>query len=299
MKKDAGSGFLPPCPDAKEPKDFLARLQGLASAFARRRARSEGYGGDPGAGRGQEFVGYRPYRVGEDARALDFLMLARLGKPYVRVQRSEAQSHLCILVDRRGAMAVGPPGKWQAAAEIVAAWAHVACLAGARVSVVHAARHGAPQVLELHKSAQWKDFSSQLFLLTAGDGKGLADLLGWRGLRERFSQVVCVGDLFDVQPSDIEPHLRGAVPWTLVRVLAPLEAAPDSDGVVQWLDPEGKSQPRHGGGAAGHWAYMRNLAANQEQWLGWATQHRVTLINHLSSHAFEEAFLGTDGGLQR
>ncbi len=298
MIKGAGSGPLPPCPDALEPKDFLARLQGLASAFSRLRARSEGYGGDPGAGRGQEFVGYRPYRVGEDARALDFLMLARLGKPYVRVQRSEAQSHLCILVDRRASMAVGPPGKWQAAAEVVAAWAHVASLAGAQVSVVHGQQNEEPRVLELHKSSQWKNFSGQLFSLSAGEGQGLRELLSWRGLREPFSRVVCVGDLFDVQPRDFAPHLRGSVPWTLVRILAPLETTPDIGSGVQWLDPKGHASPRDSGGTSGHWAYIRNLAANQEHWLGWAAQHRVTLINHLSSHAFEEAFLGVDGGVQ-
>ncbi|MFT5198518.1 MAG: hypothetical protein ACI87O_001175 [Planctomycetota bacterium] len=297
MRADPSGGDRPPCPDAQEPHDFLERLQCLAGAFARQRARSEGYGGDPGAGRGQEFVGYRPYRVGEDARALDFLMLARLGKPYVRVQRSETQSDLCILMDRSASMAVGPPGKWQAATEIVAAWAHVSCLAGSRISVVHAQAGAAPQILELHKAAQWKQFAQNLFSLKAQGGADLSELLTWRGLQKRWSQVVCVGDFFDAKPKDFQPHLRGNVPWTLVRILAPLETSPDDREPTLWLDPEGVSEERESGGPAGNWAYMQRLAANQEAWRHWAFQHRVRLLNHLSSHAFEEVFLGTGSGL--
>ena len=275
----------------------MERLQGLAGAFARQRSRSEGYGGDPGAGRGQEFVGYRPYRVGEDARALDFLMLARLGKPYVRVQRSEAQAKLCILLDSSSSMAVGPPGKWQAALEVVAAWAHVASLAGSQVSVVHARPGQAPKVLEIHKAGQWRDFCAQLFALKAEGGAGLHELLGWRFLTQGWSQIICVGDLFGEQPRDFQPRLRAGVPWTLIRVLAPLETSPDAREQALWLDPEGRASARQSGGAAGHWTYMQRLAAEQDRWLQWATQHRVSLINHLSSHPFEEVFLGSGRGL--
>ena len=297
MKRDPFAGNQPPCPGALEPHDFMERLQCLAGAFARQRARSEGYGGDPGAGRGQEFIGYRPYRVGEDARALDFLMLARMGKPYVRIQRSEAQAHLCVLIDTSDSMAVGPPGKWQAAAEVVAAWAHVACLAGSQVSVVHATQGAAPRVLELHKAAQWKDFSGQLFRIQARGGADLSELLTWRGLQQRWSQVVCVGDLFDAEPAHFEPHLRGNVPWTLVRIMAPLEIAPKASEATLWLDPRGQAQGRPDGGAHGHWAYLQRLAANQEVWRKWAAMHRVSLLNHSSANAFEEVFLGAGDGL--
>ncbi|MDF1837594.1 MAG: DUF58 domain-containing protein [Planctomycetota bacterium] len=297
MKRDPFAGTQPPCPGALEPRDFMARLQCLSGAFARQRARSEGYGGDPGAGRGQEFIGYRPYRVGEDARALDFLMLARLGKPFVRIQRSEVQAHLCMLVDTSDSMAVGPPGKWQSAAEIVAAWAHVACLAGSEVSVVHAQAGSAPQILHLHKPAQWRDFAGQLFRIRARGGADLSELLQWRGLQKRWSQVVCVGDLFDAQPNEFELHLRGNVPWTLVRIMAPLEVAPDESEATVWLHPKGRGDARSDGGVAGHWAYLRRLAENQELWRSWAAQHRVGLLNHSSANAFEEVFLGSGHGL--
>jgi hypothetical protein len=195
-------------------------------------------------------------------------------------------------------MAVGPPGKWQAAVEIAGAWSHVACVAGSRVSVVCARSGQEPRVVGLQKVGQWASFSRALFALRAESGADLHELLGWRGLVQRWSQVICVGDLFDVEPSEFQRHLRGSVPWTLIRVMAPLEATPDPNQPVLWSDPEGREVTRHAGGVRDHWAYMQALASNQDAWLKWASQHRVTLHNHLSSHAFEEVFLGAGPSLK-
>ncbi len=282
----AGNPATPPCPGAREPELFLRRLEGLSLAHRKRRSQSAGLGLDLGSGRGQEFVGYRPYRPGEDARALDFLALARLGKPYVRVTRPEAHTQVRILLDRSDSMAVGPPGKWQSAVELALALAHIWCHGGASVTLVHGSRGRAPREFGIAKTAQWTACKNQLFATRAEDGLGLAELLATGS--QAASAVVCIGDLFDLAPPALQPLLRPACDFTVVRVLAPFERNPDREQAVTWLDPEGQQAPIVTDGRASLWRYLERLATDEERWLRWCGQHRVRFLQHQSGAPFED-----------
>ncbi|MDA1265673.1 MAG: DUF58 domain-containing protein, partial [Planctomycetota bacterium] len=115
--------------------DYLRRVEQLTLRLAATKERREGAGSAAVVGAGEEFVGYRPYRDGEDLRGLAWDLLARLDRPYVRVTRREAAERWSVLLDTSASMAVGPPGKLQVAAEVVGALASLALRGGAAVEV--------------------------------------------------------------------------------------------------------------------------------------------------------------------
>ena len=101
--------------------DFLARLARCTARLRAAGGRREGGAGGLQAAGGLEFLGYRPYRPGESARALDWGLYARLDRPFVRLARRESGERWALLLDASASMGVGRPGKLQAAAEVAAA----------------------------------------------------------------------------------------------------------------------------------------------------------------------------------
>ena len=287
----------PPYPGAQAPPDLGARLEDLSVTFRRRQAQAEGAGQDWGVGRGQEFVGYRPYRAGEDARALDFTLLARLGKPFVRVTRPEAQQTVTVLIDRSASMAVGPPGKWQSAVEVAVAATHVLATAGAEIRILHGdTRHGV-QTRVLRKTGEWHAVARDLFEQRAEHGLGLRELLPH--LPSHQDRVLVIGDLFDLEPKDVQGYLRGQTHWSLVRIVAAFEVDPPEEGPTLWLDPEAASPARPGSADADRQRYRERMAAYDEAWRAWCAHHRVTYTHHWAGQPFEEVFrprAGARGG---
>ena len=125
-----------PCPDVRFAPDYLGRLERLGARLSAARQRREGGGAARLAGGGEEFVGYRPYRAGEDLRQLDWDLFARLDRPYVRISRREAAELWTIHVDASASMGVGPPGKLQKVAEVAGAIASLALRGRAEAQIV-------------------------------------------------------------------------------------------------------------------------------------------------------------------
>ncbi|MFI4873855.1 MAG: DUF58 domain-containing protein [Blastopirellula sp. JB062] len=69
-------------------------------------------------GRGVEFEEVRPYRVGDDVRAIDWNVTARTGDPYIKLFREERQLTVTLLVDLSASQGLGT--HWQSKREVVA-----------------------------------------------------------------------------------------------------------------------------------------------------------------------------------
>src|SRR5688500_5087072 len=54
-----------------------------------------------------EFVDYREYSAGEDLRRLDWKVLARTGRPYVRLYQDETNLSCTVLIDASNSMRFG------------------------------------------------------------------------------------------------------------------------------------------------------------------------------------------------
>src|SRR5689334_7255299 len=55
-------------------------------------------------GGGGEFVDYREYSAGEDLRRLDWKVLARTGRPYIRLYQDETDLACTLMVDASSSM---------------------------------------------------------------------------------------------------------------------------------------------------------------------------------------------------
>lgn len=89
----------------------LAALGGLAHMrFATKRQIEGSYSGRHRSrqrGGAAEFVDYREYAAGEDLRRLDWKVLARTGRPYVRLYQDETNLTCMLLIDASGSMRFG------------------------------------------------------------------------------------------------------------------------------------------------------------------------------------------------
>jgi uncharacterized protein (DUF58 family) len=89
-----------------------------ASASGQHRARSRGYG--------LEFHDYRPYQPGDELRAIDWTIDARLRQLVVRVFQTAGQLRLHLLVDISRSMTAGAPSKLACARKLAAALCYAA-----------------------------------------------------------------------------------------------------------------------------------------------------------------------------
>lgn len=115
------------------PPEVLARAERL-TLMTRRRLTARGAGGHRSArsGRSLEFKDHRPYSKGDDVRLLDWSLLARTRRPWLRVYHDEEEQHVVLLIDASASM--GFEDKLLRARQLAAATAAMVLRAGDRIS---------------------------------------------------------------------------------------------------------------------------------------------------------------------
>ncbi|MBC7790506.1 MAG: DUF58 domain-containing protein [Anaerolineae bacterium] len=95
-------------------------------------------------GMSPEFTEYRPYRQGDDPRRLDWKLLARTDRAYLRITSDRATLGTTILMDASASMAYpeATSAKWAVARRIAVGLAAVAHAAGDPVGVIVPSTHG-------------------------------------------------------------------------------------------------------------------------------------------------------------
>jgi len=273
-------------PSVEFASDFPARCDALVSRLVHRRAGREGAGRSSLLGPGEDFAGHRPYRPGEDLRRLDWDLLARLDKPFVRVERREAGERWTIWLDRSASMGVGVPGKLQTSAECAAALARVGLALGARVRVV-ISRGGdaAPRSMELRRMAEWGQLLAFLSETRAEGTGGLADL--WVNHRPEGDRLFGIGDYMDGATQGWFVHSRQGRRIASLQVLAPDELAPRI-GETCLIDAEDGQRLELVIDAALLTAYERRLEQRLEDLQSMAMRHRAQHVMGSSAKPFEE-----------
>ncbi len=89
-------------------------------------------------GRGMEFEEVRPYLVGDDVRAIDWNVSARVGSPHIKLFREERELTVLLAVDLSGSLAFGTRGalKRELVAEVAATLAFSAIRSNDRVGML-------------------------------------------------------------------------------------------------------------------------------------------------------------------
>src|SRR5438874_2674354 len=101
---------------------FLARLEQLELVSRKIfRGRMKGDRLSKRKGQSVEFADYRNYTVGDDLRFLDWNLLARLDKLFIRLFMEEEDLHVYLLIDASLSMDFGTPSKLHFAKQVAAA----------------------------------------------------------------------------------------------------------------------------------------------------------------------------------
>ncbi|MFT7484989.1 MAG: hypothetical protein ACI9F9_000835 [Candidatus Paceibacteria bacterium] len=266
-------------------RDAVAALRGMLGAARQSR---EGSGNSSMLGSGADLMGFRPYRAGEDLRQLDWNLLARLDKPYVRVTRREAGELWVLALDGSASMGTGPPGKLQRAAECcVALW----CLAGLQKAevrlVVSLGENKPPSVLESSNSRGLEIPMAFLESVQAEGPAGLGALLESPRVLRGATRLFCMGDLMDDCVRSLLHARRRIADCHVLQLLAPHEFDPPL-GPVDWWDPESGEQVCLEVGAQERLAYQVQLEAKLDSWRELAGAHRFSYAARSSALPFEE-----------
>ncbi len=218
---------------------------------ARRRSAGRWSGLHPSGlrGRSPELTEYRGYRPGDDSRDIDWKLLARSDRPFVRLSEDRATHATWFLLDASASMAFPAPSndKWRTACAVVQGLAFLAQRAGDPVGVIVA---GAP-VRELPATTR-RDVMMQLDALLSGcvprASAPLAPLASRIPVRVR---LAIVSDLLgDADALREEVMSRGAAGGevNVVQVLSHEEWFPAERGTV--VDPEDATCERSLSGAS-------------------------------------------------
>jgi uncharacterized protein (DUF58 family) len=274
---------------------FTARLERLVARVALERDAREGAGRLHVAGGGEEFVGHRPYRPGEDLRDLDWTLLARLDRPFVRVRRREATQHWAIVLDASASMGVGQgnqaqgnqarSSKLQRAAEVATGLAFSGLRAGATSALFVAG-----EALEVARLRKRGDLAPWLGFLEGRRARGSrgADACFADPRLAHAQRVFVVGDQLGYEPRAVIALARRRREVAVVQLLAPRELAPAVDAGVEWFDPESGERLDLALDTATVAAYGRALDTRLETWRATCARHGVFHRCFSTAAAFED-----------
>ena len=228
---------------------------------AARRVTGATLGAHPSTLRGNssEFSEFRPYRQGDDPRRIDWRLLARSDRAYVRLTTDRATLRTAILVDASASMAFPAPGldKWARAREIAIGLASVAHAEADPVGLTIA--RAEPLVLAPRaRRSVLVEMIRALDDTTPAGSPALAPHLR----AARASRVALITDLLgDLDDLLTESRLRVAAGGEvlIVHVIASEELALPADALLA-VDPERPTVRRTVDGAARS-AYQRNFEA--------------------------------------
>ncbi len=193
-------------------------------------------------GRGMEFAEVREYTPGDDVRAIDWNVTARMGSPYVKVFVEERDLTLLLLVDLSGSQRFGSRylTKRDYAAELVAVLAFSAVANHDRVGAVfftdRIEAYVPPGRGRDHALRTVRDL---LALTPQGRGTDLA--LALRFARSVLKRRGIVAILSDFQAEDYERPLgilRRRHDVVAIHIADPGETAPQDAGLLALEDPE-------------------------------------------------------------
>ncbi len=270
---------------------FLRRLEGLTLRASRRfEGLATGAKRTARRGAGLEFADHRAYVAGDDLRHLDWPLLGRLGRPFVKTYEQEQDLPIHLLLDSSRSMAFGEPGKWLAAARLAAALAHVGLASLDRVGAALFDGRG----LRLHAPARGQGALWPLlrFLASAGaDGPaGGEAALKLHATASRPGLCVVLSDFLTPDfETLLRPHLLQRHSLVLIQVLAPQELDPELEGDLELHDAESSERIDVTLGARELAAYRQRLADHLEALRRFSNRYGAELFSFSSGLGLEAA----------
>jgi uncharacterized protein (DUF58 family) len=220
--------------------EFLGQLERLSLASRRMlRGRVKGERKSPRKGHSVEFCDYRAYGAGDDLRYVDWNIVGRLDRLYVKLFLDEEDLCLHLLVDASASMGFGT--KLGYAVRLAAALGFVGLVNLERVGVGIVRERISEGWPPTRGRGQFLPLVEFLSRLRAGGRTGLNEGLGTYAMRAREAGLaVVISDLMD--PGGYETGLRALLERRfdvhVVHLLSPEEVDPSFGGDLQLIDAE-------------------------------------------------------------
>jgi uncharacterized protein (DUF58 family) len=221
---------------------FLRQLERL-KVLMKQPVRGGLKGGRRSVRRGQsvEFADYRDYALGDDLRQLDWNVLARLERLFVKLFVEEEDVTVSFLVDASASMAHGTPGKLLFAKRAAAALGYIGLASEDRVVVTSLGGRVARRQPGIRGSGRVFRLLSNLSAIQPAQGP--TDLLACG--RQAAAQVtgrgviVLLSDLLDPAADRVIRDLAATgSDLIVIHVLAPDELDPQLEGDLRLVDAE-------------------------------------------------------------
>jgi len=221
---------------------FLRQLERL-QVMMRAPVRGGLKGGRRSVKRGQsvEFADFRDYTLGDDLRQLDWNVLARLEKLFIKLYVEEEDVTIHFLLDASASMGSGHPSKLIFAKRAAAALAYIGLASEDRVAITSLGGRAGRRHLALRGSGRVFRLLSALSGIAAADGRtdlaaaarhAGAQLTG-RGV------IVLLSDLLDPNADRVIRELAATGSELIVlHLLSPQELDPALEGDLRLVDVE-------------------------------------------------------------
>lgn len=244
----AGSGrerpsFLPSDLDPTVfDEGFLRQLERL-QVLMRAPVRGGLKGGRRSVKRGQsvEFADFRDYTLGDDLRLLDWNVLARLEKLFIKLYVEEEDVTIHFLLDASASMAAGEPSKLLFAKRAAAALGYIGLASEDRIAVTGLAGRSGRRQVALRGSGRVFRLLAALSGIHATDG--VTDLVA--AARHAGAQlkgrgvIVLLSDLLDPAADKVIRELAATGSELIVlHLLSPEELDPQIEGDLRLVDSE-------------------------------------------------------------
>jgi uncharacterized protein (DUF58 family) len=220
--------------------ELLDALRGVTWP-ARRAARGAASGTHRSRLRGvsPEFTEYRPYRQGDDPRRLDWRVLARTDRAYLRITSDRATLSTLILVDGSASMAFPEKslGKWNHARRLAVGLAGVAHASGDPVAVGAVTRRATVRTEPRTRRGVVRDCARVLDAVTPGGRAELGEAMQHVFTARRVALISdFLGDV-DAMLTAARAVLGEGGEVVAIHVVAREEIAPPADAILA-TDPE-------------------------------------------------------------
>jgi uncharacterized protein (DUF58 family) len=270
--------------------EFLGRLERL-TLRARRLylGREAGEKKTPRRGAGLEFAGHRGYVPGDDLRHLDWALLGRLGRAFLKVYEQEEDLTLHLVLDTSSSMGFGDPTKLHAGCRIAAALGHIALSSLDRVGAALFDGRG----LSVHPPARGKGILLALLRFLEGAAaegpRGAAEALKLHAASSRAGLTVILSDFMERGILEaLRPHRFRRHSLVLVQLLSPEELDPTLDGDLRLVDSETGEGVEVSVGPKERAAYRSRLDAHREELREFGSRYGVDVFSIRSDLPLEQ-----------
>ncbi|CAN5270580.1 DUF58 domain-containing protein [soil metagenome] len=192
-------------------------------------------------GQSVEFTDYRDYALGDDLRALDWNVYARLERLFIKLFIEEEDVTVHILLDASASMATGSPDKLLFGKRAAAALAYVGLASYDRVSLAVLQGRVARRFPAVRGTG--RIFQVLADLSGIGASTGATDLAAAaRHYAAQLTQrgpLILISDLFDPNAERVVSELAGTrCEVALLHTLSPDELDPPLEGDLRVVDSE-------------------------------------------------------------